>query len=72
MFRIKALKCLRCCALPVCGFGEGDRPAAQAKAEELVEIGFFQRRGSRDAPAFWVPFLYRDALEMVQGRAGAD
>ena len=45
---------------------------ALAKAEELVEIGFFQRRGSRDAPAFWVPFLYRDALDMVQGKADAD
>ena len=43
---------------------------ALTKAEKLVEIGFFQRRGSRDDPAFWVPFLYRDALEMVQGRAG--
>jgi hypothetical protein len=45
------------------------KQVALAKAEELVEIGFFQRRGSRDAPAFWVPFLYRDALEMVQGKA---
>jgi hypothetical protein len=45
---------------------------ALVKAEELVEIGFFQRRGSRDAPAFWVPFLYRDALEMVQGKADTE
>jgi hypothetical protein len=39
------------------------------RAETLVQIGFFQRRGSRDDPTFWVPFLYRDALDMVQGLA---
>jgi hypothetical protein len=42
------------------------------KAEELVEIGFFQKRGSRDSPTFWVPFLYRDALEMIQGKADTE
>jgi hypothetical protein len=44
--------------------------AALTQAEGLVEIGFFQRRGSREHPTFWVPFLYRDALKMVQGKAG--
>lgn len=39
----------------------------QATAEDLVDIGFFERRGTRDEPSFWVPFLYRDALSMVQG-----
>jgi hypothetical protein len=43
---------------------------AEARAQELVNIGFFQRRGSREAPTFWVPFLYRDALQMIQGKAG--
>jgi hypothetical protein len=38
-------------------------------AEQLVEIGFFERRGDKDRPAYWVPFLYRTALEMVQGSA---
>ena len=38
-------------------------------AEQLVEIGFFEPRGSRQASEFWVPFLYRDALDMVQGSA---
>jgi len=38
-------------------------------AVELVEIGFFERRGSKERPSFWVPFLYRDALNMVQGAA---
>jgi hypothetical protein len=42
---------------------------ALANAEKLVEVGFFEKRGSREQPAFWVPFLYRDALQMVQGVA---
>jgi hypothetical protein len=42
---------------------------ANESAEKLVSIGFFQKRGSRDNPTFWVPFLYRDALEMIQGLA---
>lgn len=44
-----------------------------AESEEaalfLVEIGFFEQRGSKQEPAFWVPFLYRGALDMVQGSA---
>ena len=43
---------------------------AQKRADELVSIGFFQPRGSRDTKTFWVPFLYRDALQMIQGKAG--
>ena len=38
-------------------------------ADVLVEVGFFERRGTREQPAYWVPFLYRDALEMIQGKA---
>ena len=38
-------------------------------AERLVEVGFFERRGSYEIPTYWVPFLYRDALNMVQGTA---
>lgn len=38
-------------------------------AERLVEAGFFERRGSKDSPSYWVPFLYRDALNMIQGSA---
>lgn len=34
-------------------------------ADQLVEAGFFERRGSKDAPTFWVPFLYRNALRML-------
>lgn len=36
-------------------------------ASRLVEIGFFERRGDRANPTFWVPFMYRPALGMVQG-----
>jgi hypothetical protein len=42
---------------------------ARAIAEELADIGFFERRGERGNPAYWVPFLYRPALGMVQGSA---
>jgi hypothetical protein len=38
-------------------------------AGSLVDIGFFERRATKEEPAFWVPFLYRDALSMVQGSA---
>jgi hypothetical protein len=42
---------------------------ALTRAESLAEVCFFQRRGSKEQPQFWVPFLYRDALKMVQGQA---
>jgi hypothetical protein len=45
---------------------------AIAKAKELVDLGFFEQRGTKDAPTFWVPFLYRDALNLVQGKADAE
>jgi len=38
-------------------------------AQRLIEVGFFEARGSKDKPTFWVPFLYRDALNMSQGFA---
>jgi hypothetical protein len=48
---------------------EIDHDQAAAQAQKLVEIGFFELRGSRDAQTFWVPFLFRDALSMSQGLA---
>ena len=48
------------------------RESALAKAKELVELGLFEQRGTKDQPTFWVPFLYRDALHLVQGRAEPD
>lgn len=46
------------------------RDDAISRAQQLVKLGFFQVRGSRSEPTFWVPFLYRDGLSMVQGKAG--
>ena len=49
-----------------------DREEALVHARELVEIGFFKERRSRSnkgESTFWVPFLYRDALKMIQGSA---
>jgi hypothetical protein len=42
---------------------------AQTLAAHLVEIGFFEPRGYKGNPSYWVPFLYRPALEMSQGTA---
>jgi hypothetical protein len=53
-------------------WGMAETTDAIAKARELVEIGFFVEKGTTDAPTFWVPFLYRDALHLVQGKAESD
>ncbi len=42
---------------------------AVANAEKLAEVGFFEKRGTKEEPLYWVPFLYRDSLNMVQGPA---
>lgn len=46
-------------------------PADQTKviAKKLVDIGFFEEKGDSQNPKYWVPFIYRDALKMVQGSA---
>jgi hypothetical protein len=46
-----------------------DAPTALRTARKLVEVGFFEERVVKDSTIFWVPFLYRDALELVQGTA---
>jgi hypothetical protein len=38
-------------------------------AGRLVEVGFFEERGTKQAPGFWIPFLYRPALDLIQGTA---
>jgi hypothetical protein len=45
-------------------WGINEAEAAKT-AEQLVIIGFFEPRLSD----FWVPFMYRPALEMIQGSA---
>lgn len=42
---------------------------ATNKANTLATVGFFEVRGTQQAPEYWVPFLYRDALDLVQGAA---
>jgi hypothetical protein len=42
---------------------------ALVQAEKLAEVGFFEKRGTKELPVFWIPFLYRDALNLVQGQA---
>lgn len=42
----------------------------KATADDLVSIGLFRKKESRDGTSvYWVPFLYRDGLELTQGRA---
>lgn len=43
---------------------------AREVADQLVEVGFFERRQAGGDTAYWVPFLYRDALHLVQGTEG--
>jgi len=40
----------------------------QAIADQLVSTGFFELRTEKDFP-YWIPFVYRDALDLVQGKA---
>jgi hypothetical protein len=42
---------------------------AERIADKLSEVGFFEKRGTKQVPVYWVPFLYRDALNLVQGEA---
>ncbi|MDO8552816.1 MAG: hypothetical protein Q7S01_04845 [bacterium] len=41
-------------------------------ASTLVEIGFFELRGEKRKPEYWVPFLYRPHLKLIQGKAEED
>ncbi len=41
-------------------------------ATSLVEIGFFELRGDKRSPQYWVPFLYRPRLKLIQGKAEED
>lgn len=48
---------------------ECEKPKAEEVAEQLFDLGFFERRGNRETRSYWVPFIYRDALDLVQGKA---
>lgn len=49
-----------------------ERREAVEKAADLSSLGFFETRGTKAEPSYWVPFLYRDALNLVQGKADKD
>ena len=38
-------------------------------AEQMVEAGFFVKKVEKGEVIYWVPFVYREALKMVQGKA---
>jgi hypothetical protein len=38
-------------------------------AEQMVEAGFFVKKVEKGEVVYWVPFIYRDSLKMVQGKA---
>jgi len=38
-------------------------------ADNLAEVGFFEKGGTKESPEFKVPFLYRSALGITQGTA---
>jgi|AntRauTorcE11897_2_1112592.scaffolds.fasta_scaffold01578_3 hypothetical protein len=42
---------------------------ALKRAKKLTEVGFFEKKGTNQDPAFWTPFLYRNALNLSQGSA---
>lgn len=46
-----------------------DIDEAKLIAQELNEIGFFEEKGVKHSPRYWVPFLYRNELNIVQGSA---
>lgn len=41
---------------------------SEKHADDLVTTGFFEQRGGAGAYTYWVPFLYRGALDLVQGK----
>lgn len=42
---------------------------ASGIARQLADVGFFEIKGEKGSPSYWVVFLYRGALDLVQGKA---
>ncbi|MCE9610482.1 MAG: hypothetical protein K8R23_09845 [Chthoniobacter sp.] len=42
---------------------------AQNRVQRLLEIGVFEALGSKASPRYKIPFLYREYLDLVQGKA---
>lgn len=51
------------------GIWDESTEEATQRASNLAALGFFEQRGTKQAPEYWVPFLYREALDLVQGTA---
>ncbi|HVC44833.1 MAG TPA: hypothetical protein VND20_08445, partial [Candidatus Binataceae bacterium] len=45
---------------------------AEKRANEVAKSGFFEVRNPHTSTEYWVPFLYRDALDLVQGSADTE
>jgi hypothetical protein len=46
-----------------------DESATSKLADELAQIGIFERTSQKQSTEYRVPFLYRDALRLVEGKA---
>lgn len=46
-----------------------DPTTANSLIDRLIKAGFFERRAVKGSITYWVPFIYRDALELIQGKA---
>lgn len=46
-----------------------NKETANELAERLVSVGFFEKRDRKGVTSYWIPFIYRGALKLVQGRA---
>lgn len=46
-----------------------DLTECKSVIKRLVDIGFFEEKGDKDNLRYWVPFIYRNELKMIQGSA---
>jgi hypothetical protein len=46
-----------------------DESATASMIEKLINVGFFESRGDKGGITYWVPFLYRDALQLLMGKS---
>ena len=56
----------------LCQIWQIEESECNAIVDELVEVGFFERRQDRGEVKYVVPFLYRHELKMIQGEAKID
>lgn len=56
----------------LCQIWQIEESECSTLVDELVEVGFFERRQDRGEVKYVVPFLYRHDLDMIQGEAKID